>query len=333
MSQFAFLQREWSAVFDAAGQRRKSPCTPTRAPPASTRAARWSWRWRGLYKHDAALKLPYQDNLSALIHEPSFKQAAGEAVFSKARVINDARQPRRARAPRDSAGRRAGQRCASCSMWRYWLARTYGRAARPAPGPRPSTPARCPRPQPVRGADCRAAAAARSELCASATRSSPRCWPTRPTLDEELQAPARRGGRGEAGRTRRSRTRTTTPRPRPATTSSTCCSRKPAGRSTSRGTASSRSPACPTTRARASSITCCGATTASRSGWSRPSARDATRASASSRPSSTPTAWRSSSASGRSSSTRTATSTGSGTTRATRRARCRVSTRRPSWNC
>src|SRR5205823_3440603 len=31
---------------------------------------------------------PYQDNLSALIHEPSFKQAAGEAVFSKARVIN-----------------------------------------------------------------------------------------------------------------------------------------------------------------------------------------------------------------------------------------------------
>ena len=32
------------------------------------------------YKHDAALRLPYQDNLSALIHEPSFKQAAGEAV-------------------------------------------------------------------------------------------------------------------------------------------------------------------------------------------------------------------------------------------------------------
>jgi hypothetical protein len=40
------------------------------------------------YKYDAALKLPYQDNLSALIHEPSFKQVAGEAVFSKARVIN-----------------------------------------------------------------------------------------------------------------------------------------------------------------------------------------------------------------------------------------------------
>lgn len=41
-----------------------------------------------VYKHDPALRLPYQDNLSALIHEPSFKKAAGEAVFSKARVIN-----------------------------------------------------------------------------------------------------------------------------------------------------------------------------------------------------------------------------------------------------
>ncbi len=31
--------------------------------------------------------MPYQDNLSVLIHDRSFKQVAGEAVFSKARVI------------------------------------------------------------------------------------------------------------------------------------------------------------------------------------------------------------------------------------------------------
>ena len=85
------------------------------------------------YKHDAALKLPYQDNLSALIHEPSFKQAAGEAVFSKARVIN-------------TLGNRAvhGQRAiphddalvAVRELFHvaYWLARTYGRGGRPAPG-------------------------------------------------------------------------------------------------------------------------------------------------------------------------------------------------------
>ena len=40
------------------------------------------------YKSDASLRLPYQDNLSALIHEPSSNAVAGEAVFSKARVIN-----------------------------------------------------------------------------------------------------------------------------------------------------------------------------------------------------------------------------------------------------
>jgi hypothetical protein len=32
------------------------------------------------YKHDAALRLPYQDNLAPLIHEPSFKLAAGGAA-------------------------------------------------------------------------------------------------------------------------------------------------------------------------------------------------------------------------------------------------------------
>jgi type I restriction enzyme, R subunit len=49
--------------------------------------------------------MPYQDSLSTLIHEPSFKQTAGEAVFSKAKVIvnlgNRAVQPHYAVARRD----------------------------------------------------------------------------------------------------------------------------------------------------------------------------------------------------------------------------------------
>ena len=40
------------------------------------------------FKSDASLRMPYQDNLSALIHEPTVKAASGEAVFGKARVIN-----------------------------------------------------------------------------------------------------------------------------------------------------------------------------------------------------------------------------------------------------
>src|SRR6266516_6592474 len=86
MSHFSFLQREWPAVFEAA---RKAEAAvhpdPRTACFYARRALELAVAW--VYKHDAALKVPYQDNLSALIHEPSFKQTAGEAVFSKARVI------------------------------------------------------------------------------------------------------------------------------------------------------------------------------------------------------------------------------------------------------
>ena len=56
------------------------------------------------YKHDAALRLPYQDNLSALIHEPSFKQAAGEGGVQQGPGDQHARQPRGAQPPRRAGG-------------------------------------------------------------------------------------------------------------------------------------------------------------------------------------------------------------------------------------
>ena len=132
MSQFAFLQHEWAAVFDAAARAETAVhADPRTACFYARRALELAVSWA--YKHDATLKLPYQDNLSALIHDPSFKEAAGEAVFSKARVIN-------------TLGNRAvhGHRAipledamvAVRELFHvaYWLARTYGRAARPAPG-------------------------------------------------------------------------------------------------------------------------------------------------------------------------------------------------------
>ena len=85
------------------------------------------------YKHDGALKLPYQDNVSALIHEPSFKQTAGEAVFSKARVINTLgnRAVHSHRAVPESDALAAVRELFHVS---YWFARTYSRAGRPASG-------------------------------------------------------------------------------------------------------------------------------------------------------------------------------------------------------
>jgi type I restriction enzyme R subunit len=40
-----------------------------------------------LYRHDTSLRMPYDESLGALLHEPSFQNALPPAVFQKARVI------------------------------------------------------------------------------------------------------------------------------------------------------------------------------------------------------------------------------------------------------
>src|SRR5437667_7312644 len=131
-SHFGFLQREWPDVYEAAARSEAAVhADPRTACFYARRALELAVAWA--YKHDAALTLPYQDNLSALIHEPSFKQAAGEAVFGKARVINTlgnrAVHGHRAIPAEDAvvAVRELFHVC-------YWFARTYGRAACPPPG-------------------------------------------------------------------------------------------------------------------------------------------------------------------------------------------------------
>ena len=87
MSQFTFLKREWAAVFEAALKADAAVhADPRAACFYARRALELAVSWA--FKHDPGLRLPYQDNLSALIHEPSFKQTAGEVVFSRARRLN-----------------------------------------------------------------------------------------------------------------------------------------------------------------------------------------------------------------------------------------------------
>ncbi|MFO1184777.1 MAG: DEAD/DEAH box helicase family protein [Bauldia sp.] len=132
MSQFAFLQREWDGVYDAA---RRAEVTALADPRTACfyarRAVELAVGWA--FKHDQALKRPYQDNISALIHEPSFKATAGAAIFNKARVIvtlgNRAVHGHGAIPREDSV-------VALRELFHvaYWLAHTYARAGRPAPG-------------------------------------------------------------------------------------------------------------------------------------------------------------------------------------------------------
>src|ERR1035437_5520732 len=86
-----------------------------------------------LFQHDKALKLPYQPNLNAFIHEPSFRTVVGDTIFTKANIIrslgNKAVHENQRMLPADgqAAARELFHFC-------YWMARTYGRRARPDPG-------------------------------------------------------------------------------------------------------------------------------------------------------------------------------------------------------
>ena len=79
-NQFSFLQAEWPAVHEAADKAAAAAHSdPRTACFYARRALELAVEW--VYKSDLSLRLPYQDNLNAVIHEPSFKATAGEAVF------------------------------------------------------------------------------------------------------------------------------------------------------------------------------------------------------------------------------------------------------------
>ncbi len=132
MSHFAFLDAEWPEVHEAAVRAENAALPDPRTGCFyARRALELAVMWA--FKFDSALTLPYQDNLSALIHEPTFKQAAGEAVFAKAKVVvklgNLAVHSHKP-VPRSDAVQAVRELFHCC----YWLAHTYARGGRPAAG-------------------------------------------------------------------------------------------------------------------------------------------------------------------------------------------------------
>jgi type I restriction enzyme R subunit len=132
MSNFVFLQAEWPLLHESATRAESLANVDARASCFyARRTLELAVAW--LYKHDRGLRLPYQDNLSALIHEPSFARVVGEAVFTKTKVIkelgNQAVHSTRKVLPADAL-------VATRELFHigYWLARTYGQRGRPDPG-------------------------------------------------------------------------------------------------------------------------------------------------------------------------------------------------------
>ena len=131
MSNFDFLTSEWKDIHEAASKAEAAAIPDPRTSCFYARrtlelAARWA------YKFDRALKLPYQDNLSALIHEPRFKQTAGEAVFIKAKLINK-RGNDAVHSHRDVSEADAVSTVGELFHFCYWFARLYARHHRPDP--------------------------------------------------------------------------------------------------------------------------------------------------------------------------------------------------------
>ena len=129
-SNFSFLQAAWPDVYDAACRAEALAFPDARAACFyARRALELVVHWA--YKHDAGLRLPYQDNLSALLHEPTFKAAAGAAVFGKMQIVQ------RLGNAAVHSGRPVMQFDALTAVRElfhigYWLAHTYGQGAKPA---------------------------------------------------------------------------------------------------------------------------------------------------------------------------------------------------------
>jgi type I restriction enzyme R subunit len=132
MSNFAFLAAEFPDICDSAKRAEAlAEGDPRAAAFYARRTVELAVQWA--YTHDQGLKFPYQSNISALIHEPSFQKLAGQAVFAKAKIIikigNQAVHESRETKPAEAANavRELFHLC-------FWLARTYARRERPADG-------------------------------------------------------------------------------------------------------------------------------------------------------------------------------------------------------
>jgi len=129
MSNFGFLKDEWPDVHESAARAESHAYPdPRTACFYARRSLELAVHWA--YKHDPGLKLPYSDNLSALIHAPSFRNAVGEAVLTKAKVVKDlgnlAVHSRKTIRPED--GLAAVRELFHVA---YWFARTYTRREPP----------------------------------------------------------------------------------------------------------------------------------------------------------------------------------------------------------
>jgi type I restriction enzyme R subunit len=125
MSNFTFLKSEWPDLQESAAKVESLARTDARSCCFyARRTLELAIHW--LYEHDPELTKPYDDNLSALIYEPTFKQNLTNDLFLKVKTIKEignlAVHSRRPVTERDAL--RATK---ELFHFLYWLARMYTR--------------------------------------------------------------------------------------------------------------------------------------------------------------------------------------------------------------
>lgn len=131
MSQFAFLREEFPDLFAPA---RKAETDALSDPRSACFYARLTLEvalvW--LFRSDRTLKRPYRDDLNAMIHEPSLGALTGPAIVTKAKIIKE-HGNRAAHDTRPPSAADAVTAVSELFQVCYWIARTYGRKAKPDP--------------------------------------------------------------------------------------------------------------------------------------------------------------------------------------------------------
>lgn len=131
MTQFAFLQLEFFPVYEHAKKAETIALSDPRSSCFYVRLAlETAIKW--MYASDKALKTPYDEALSALIYEPSFRNVVGEALVTKARIIKDLGN-RAVHDTRDVLPQTATNALRELFHFSYWLVHTYAKGAKPNP--------------------------------------------------------------------------------------------------------------------------------------------------------------------------------------------------------
>lgn len=132
MSQFAFLEAEFTFLFEHAQKAEQAALSDPRGACFWGRltletAVKW------MYKSDPALRMPYNDNLVALISDPSFRNLVGEAIVSKVHVIRKYGNRASHEGGKPPNAQEAASAVRELFHFCYWVARSYSRGTKPDP--------------------------------------------------------------------------------------------------------------------------------------------------------------------------------------------------------